>query len=137
MGFDISGNTAVLEFDADTPLAGATVRVSLDMSVRDFLMLQRTIAGMSTDASALAPEMLDRWESAYRMFGQKALKSWDLEMDGEPVPATDDGFLSLPFGVANVIFTAWARVLGGPPPNSSAVSVNGATSEVAFAGTAR
>ena len=137
MGFDIGGNTAVLEFEDGTALAGAVVRVSLDMSVRDFLALQRTIVGMSSDASTMAPEMLDRWESAYRMFGGKALRSWNLEADGEPVLASEEGFLSIPFAAANEIFTAWAKVLGGPSPNSRAVSVNGASSVAAYAETER
>lgn len=124
-GFDIGGNTAVLEFAEGTALVGAVVRVSLDMSVRDFLALQRTIAGMSVDAGALDGSMLDRWEQAYRAFGKKSLKSWNLELDGQPLEASEEGFLSLPFTAANEIFTVWAKALGGPAPNLSAVSTNG------------
>ena len=131
MGFDIGGTTARLEFAEGTLLEGATVRVSLDMSVRDFLALQRTIAGISTDAANLDNTALDRWEAAYRMFGKTALKSWDLMADGQDISATEDGFLSLPFAIANAIFTAWAQALGGPGPNSSAVSANGASLEAA------
>lgn len=133
MGFEIGGNNAVLEFGADTGLAGAVVQVSLDMSVRDFLALQRAIAGMSSDASGLDESMLDRWEKAYTMFGATSLKSWNLELAGQPVPATADGFLSLPFASANTIFTAWARALASPSPNSPAASVNGALSEAELA----
>ena len=52
------------------------------------------------------------------------------------IPADEDGFLSLPFNAANSIFTAWASALGGPPPNSSAASANGALSEAEFVGMA-
>ena len=125
MGFDVGGNTAVLEFEEGTALDGAEVRVSLDMSVRDFLALQRTIAGMTTDAAALDGSMLDRWEAADCMFARTALRSWNLENGGIAVEASEDGFLSLPFAAANAIFTAWARALGGPGPNSNGVSASG------------
>lgn len=127
-GFDIGTTTAVLEFDKGTALEGAVVRVSLDMSVRDFLALQRTIAGMSSDSAEVSGDALERWEAAYRMFAESALRSWDLERGGEAIPATVDGFLSLPFTVANAIFGAWAQALGGPSPNSNAASASFDTS---------
>lgn len=119
----------MLEFAEGTVLAGAQVRVSLDMSIRDFLALQRTIAGLRVDPAAIDDAALDRWERAYRVFGKTALKSWNLEVAGQPVEASEDGFLSLPFSVANDVFTAWAKALAGPSPNSNGASVNGAQSE--------
>ena len=132
MGFDVGGNAARLEFQPGTVLDGATVRVSLDMSVRDFLALQRTIAGFATSGETVATETLEQWEAAYRQFASTALVSWDLTASGEPIPATVDGFLALPFTVANAIFTAWAQALGGTPPNSPAASASGAMSEAEF-----
>lgn len=133
MGFDIGGNTALLEFQPGTVLDGATVRVSLDMSVRDFLGLQRTIAGFVSTGESVAGETLDQWEAAYRQFASTALKSWDLQRDGEDIPADVDGFLSLPFAAANAIFTAWASALGGTPPNSPSASGSGELSPEEFA----
>lgn len=132
MGFDVGGNTARLEFQPGTVLDGATVRVSLDMSVRDFLALQRTIAGLATSGETVPAETLEQWEQAYRLFASTSLLSWDLERDTHPVPTDADGFLSLPFAVANAIFTAWASALGGVSPNSPAASANGVPSEADF-----
>lgn len=132
MGYEIGGNTARLEFQPGTVLDGATVRVSLDMSVRDFLGLQRTIAGFASSGESVAGETLEQWEAAYRQFAGSALKSWDLQRDGVDIPADVDGFMSLPFAAANAIFTAWAGALGGTPPNSPAASQNGALSEADF-----
>lgn len=132
MSFNIGGNTARLEFQPGTVLDGATVRVSLDMSVRDFLALQRTIAGFASTGDTVAGETLDQWEQAYRQFASSALVSWDLTRNGVTIPADVDGFLSLPFNAANAIFTAWASALGSAPPNSLAASASGALSEADF-----
>lgn len=129
--FDIGGDTAALEFAEGTALAGATVRVSLDMSVRDFLALQRNIAGISTNAEAMTSDTLDSWEKAYIQFAERSLLSWDLSRNGVDIPATVDGFLSLPFAAANAVFTAWASALAAPVPSSVAVSDNGTQPETA------
>jgi len=137
MGFEIGGNTARLVFEEGTALDGATVRVSLDMSVRDFLAMQRTIAGLSSaNPEDLADDMLDRWESAYRTFGDRALVSWDVIFEGEPLPATGEGVLSLPFQVANELFSAWGKAIGRVSPNSGAASANGDRSGAAPEATA-
>ena len=128
MAFEIGSTVAVLQFDQGTALEGAKVRVSLDMSVRDFLALQRTIAGISADSASMSGEALEQWEAAYRMFAGSSLRSWDLSRDDKAIPATVDGFMSLPFSVANSIFVAWAQALGGPPPNLRAASESGDTS---------
>ena len=125
MGFDVAETIARLEFDEDSVMSGARVRVSLAMSVRDFIALQRTVAGL-TSGDGMTPEAIEQWEGVYRLFADNSLKSWDLERDGEPIPATADGFLSLPFPAANAIFGAWMGALGRPNPNSSAAYANGA-----------
>ena len=129
--FNIGGDTAVLEFAEGTPLAGATVRVSLDMSVRDFLALQRNIAGISANSESLTSATLDLWETAYTAFADKSLLSWDLSRADEAIPATVDGFLSLPFVMANAVFTAWASALAAPQGNSVAASTSGEPVEAA------
>ena len=141
MGFEVGGNTAKLEFDDATPLGGVSasgersvVRVKLDMSVRDFLGLQRTIAGFATTGDTVAAETLEQWEAAYSQFAAHALVDWNLTSGGEAIPADVDGFMSLPFNAANAIFTAWAGALGGTPPNSPAASLNGHQSEAEYAG---
>ena len=149
MGFEVGGNSAKLEFEQGSVLDGAVVRVTLDMSVRDFLGLQRTIAGFATTGDTVAAETLEQWEAAYSQFAAHALLSWNLSKCdcGAPeshidrpcprpykYPATPDGFLALPFNAANAIFTAWAGALGGTPPNSPAASLNGHQSEAEYVG---
>jgi len=127
MGFRVGGNTAKLEFEHGSMLDGATVRVKLDMEVRDFLELQRTVAALS---DADDTDAMDRMEKAFRQFASSSLVSWNLTKgdEDEPIPATEDGFLSLPFNAANAIFSTWATALGAPSPNSSSASLNGSTS---------
>lgn len=124
MGFEVR-RTAVLEFAEDTALAGATVRASLDMTVREFMALQRSIAALPSAVEDFDDAAIEAWEETYRRFGDEALKSWDIEMDGVEVPATGAGMLTLPFKVANEIFSAWGNALAGAPPNSAAASGTG------------
>lgn len=127
MGFEIGGQTALLIFEEGTSLAGAEVRVSLDMSVRDFLALQRAVSGISQ--ATLGDDQIEALEGAFETFGRLALKSWNLERDGEPIPATGEGMLMLPFKAANEVFAAWGSAISDVSPNLSAVSANGASAE--------
>ena len=127
MGFAIEEQTAALEFAEGTLLAGATVRVSLDMSVRQFVDLQRVVAAMDGSGAELSSaEKMARLESAFTQFAEAALISWDLERKDIPIPSTAEGFMSLPFPHANAIFQAWTSALANPSPNSGAASVPGA-----------
>lgn len=121
MGFDITATTVALEFQDGTPLAGATVRASLDVPIREFLGMQRALAN--------ARNGTDEMEAAYRRFGDVALISWDLERNGEPITADGEGMLSLPFSAANAVLKAWVEASTGPEGNSVSVSENGAQSE--------
>jgi hypothetical protein len=130
--FEIGGNTARLEFAEGMALAGSTVTVSLDMSVTEWLALQRTVAGLDRATD----EQLAAMEGAFRHFGEKALVSWDLALNGNPLPATGDGMMRLPLRVANEIFSAWSAVTAAVSPNSNGVSPNGASVEALSAKTA-
>jgi hypothetical protein len=107
MGFDVGGNSALLEFQGGTPLAGAEIRVSLDMSVRDFLALKKAIREQAMDGES----------ELYRRFGEDYLLSWNLELRGEPLEATGEGMLSLPIARAGEIFSAWMSAMVQPSPN--------------------
>lgn len=122
--FEIGGNTARLEFDEGTRLAGSVVTVSLDMSVSEWLALQRTVAGLNQATD----EQLSAMEGAFRHFGENALVSWNLALQGEELPPTGDGMMRLPLIIANEIFSAWSAVTA-VSPNSSAASANGASAE--------
>ena len=133
-GFEVGGNTARLEFADGSALDGATVRVSLDVSVKEYLNIERAASVLPLDNTP-AGELLDRWEALYRMFAERYLLSWDLALEGKEIPSTPEGMLSIPFRYARAIFLEWKAALSSPLPNSNAVSVNGATSEAGFAKT--
>lgn len=120
MAFEVKGGTVTLEFAEGTVLAGARVECSLDMSIRDFVRLQRMWAA-ADDGD------LEKVEAAYSMFGDRALVSWDLTLGGVELPATGEGLVQLPVACANAIFAAWSDAVGGKSPNSSAASANGRT----------
>ena len=129
--FEVGGNTARLEFADGSALDGATVRVSLDVSVREYLDIERAASVLPLDDTP-ASELLDRWEALYRMFGERFLLGWDLTLEGEAIPSTAEGMLAIPFRYARAIFLAWKAALSSPLPNSLAVSANGATPEAGF-----
>jgi hypothetical protein len=113
----------VLEFAEGTALAGAEVRVSLDMSVEDFYALRAAVR-----------ERTDEGEmELYRRFGDEYLLGWNLEAKGKPVSATGAGMLQIPVRRAGEIFGAWMSALVQPSPNSNAASANGAQSEAGSA----
>jgi len=127
MGFEVSKSSVRLEFAEGTLLSGATVQVSTDMSVRDFINLQRSLGALSKDGSG------DEWQRTYALFGESYLESWDLVRNGEPLTADAEGMLSLPIRVASELFNAWVQALVAPAPNLRAASANGVLSEAELA----
>lgn len=121
MGFEVGGNTAVLEFGEGTALDGAFVRISLDMSVKEFLALQRR-ATNETDSNEVRTAAM---EATYQEIGDAVLVDWDVVLKGEPLPATGDGLLRLPWAVAQQFVTVCLEVMSGAlAGNSSAASAN-------------
>ena len=43
------------------------------------------------------------------MFGDTVLTSWNIEEDGELIPATGEGFMTLPPAFCMAIIGAWAE----------------------------
>lgn len=125
MAFEVSGGTVVLEFTENTVLHGATVKCSLDVSVRQFMELQRQRAQLRETAD------IEQMEAVFRVFGDIAIREWDLVMQGEPLPATGEGLLKLSFAQVLAIFTAWSQAMAGESPNSSSASPSGSTLEQA------
>lgn len=130
MGFEVGGNTAVLEFGEGTALDGAEITVSLDMSVGEYLAMQRVISGitvLATTTEGAGEQALQSWEKAYRTFADEALVSWNLTLRGVAVPPTGDGMMTIPFAAASQIFSEWVGALVSPPKVSSVASTNGVT----------
>ena len=149
----IGGRTAMLHFEEGTLLAEDKVRVSLDMTMDDFMHIQGLVSGIAEESGS---EQMSSIQEAFEEFGNLALLSWTLthcqcsketratHWDGGdyncpspvPIPADGKGMRSLPMPFANEIFAAWGSVVSDVSPNSSAVSVNGASEAVASEQTA-
>jgi hypothetical protein len=120
---EVGGEPVTLAFAEGSPLAGASIRVSLDMSMRRFIALQRAVARATEDG-----DTWDDLEQAYAIFTEDALLGWDLTFKGEPIPADLDGLMSLPKRTCMPIFNAFISVVMASDPNSSAASESGPTS---------
>jgi hypothetical protein len=133
VGFRLNENTAVLEFPESSVLHGATVRVSLDLPIRDLLAIQRDAERMRT---ADGPEGWDVMEESYTKFARDVLRDWDLEdrSTGEPLPCNEEGYMTLSGPEAQAIREGWMQAVTTVSGNLQAASENGAMSEAAVAG---
>lgn len=96
MGFQIPKNrTAKLKFEE---YPGMEVDAKIDVSVGDFMELQR----LMNDEKPI---------ELYPLFGDQILEGWNLEDNGESIPADGEGMMSLSPVFANVIIGAWAKAV--------------------------
>jgi len=147
MGHNVGANKALLVFDEGSLLAGATVRVSLTVKLRQFFTLQQAlpafanVAGLTAEDAERGDEMCDEFVES------GALLSWNLEREDEgdvlqPIPADREGFMSLLLAHRIAIISAWVSAISeatGPSPKPSTasasiepVSLSGARSEAGF-----
>lgn len=129
MGFDApSGPRLRLEFD-DAGYAGLVV-ICREPSLGAYLDLVG-LAGAST---------MDGVRHALEQFGNDVLAEWNVTKDGDPVPATAEGLLSLDRSFARAIFNAWqANVVRVPgplesQPNDGAMSAEASIPMVTLSG---
>ena len=98
--FIVERREAFLTFPEDSDYHGAEIRAKLDVDVRTFLELQ------SIGDDATATELRD----AFTLFGDAIVKEWNLQdEDNKPVPATGDGFMTLPPAFCTSVIGAWAE----------------------------
>ena len=103
MGFLLERRDMVITFSEDHDYHGAEIKGLLDADVKTFLKLQ------SINDSSGSQEL----ESAFKMFGDTIIQEWNVEnSDGSTVPATGEGFLSLPPAFCLAVITEWATVAG-------------------------
>lgn len=147
MGFRPEPTIYKLEFEESTGLAGLMVRVAC-CTIGEFNQMLRG----STDAELDLRKLPDNPQEAYAMvrdYGKAAaaandeafemfgryLKDWDLEdTDGNPVPTTMEGILSVEKPVIGKIIAAWHSAMmqvDNPLPQTSQ---NGRSSEEASLG---
>ena len=103
MGFLLERRDMVITFGEAHEYHGAEIKGRLDADVKTFLTLQAI-----NDNSGSA-----ELESAFTMFGDQIIQEWNIENeDGTTVPATGEGFLSLPPAFCLAVITEWANVAG-------------------------
>ena len=112
--FEITGQTAAIAFGEAHPLHGATIRVSLDMSLEDVIGMQERFEAASAaskveggDASS-APATMRR---EFSKFASDVLIDWDLAKRGEAVPANGEGMLSLPMRTAMLVMRGYFKAV--------------------------
>ena len=119
MGFEVPRRTAVLQFEGEE-YEGCEVRCVFDISLGDLLYFDNLEAGSQ------------KAEEAMRRFGDSFLESWNVEINGESVPATGDGIMLVPAPFALMMLNAWreamTKIAGVSDPLGDA-SKNGSTSE--------
>uniref|UniRef100_A0A6M3XKI8 Uncharacterized protein n=1 Tax=viral metagenome TaxID=1070528 RepID=A0A6M3XKI8_9ZZZZ len=101
MGYEIPKRTALLTFEG-TDYDGAEVRVRLDVGLGFWLKIREL------GDSPNAPEL-------YSLFAQTILMDWNLEDEGERLPATEEGILTIPSALANIIINSWMEAVAKPP----------------------
>ena len=114
-GFEPPGSGAKLDF-SDTAYAGLEVTMDA-VSLGDLLDIQDVA---ETGTGAAAREMVTRFA--------KCLESWNVTRNGEPVPATLEGVLSLDAVFIGAIVKAWTQGTAEAPPPLPGGSPSGGSS---------
>jgi hypothetical protein len=113
MGFKIPNRKLVIEL-AD--YEGAEVTCKLDVKMKTFFSLQ----DLASDNDSI--------ESAYTVFGDQILESWNFENEnGEEIPATAKGMLEIPPSIAIALMSAWTQEVSSGGMTSSTESPSGDT----------
>ena len=89
-----------MQFPESSEYHGLDVRVKLDVELSTFLEFQK----IGTDATA------EDMTYMFKKFGDQILQDWNMvDEDMEMVPASGDGFMTLPPSICIAIVTAWAE----------------------------
>lgn len=114
MPYEVKRRTCTLDLGAD--YEGANVKCKLDVSMDLYFEF------MALDQAN--PESI---KSAMESFGREVLISWEIEEDGEKLPADADGLKRLPPALVLAMIQSWAQGAGDVPLVSAAPSLNGST----------
>lgn len=103
MGFEVPTSVLNLTFDEypDLEVRAGSITLARLLDLTEQAEGLRKDAGSASEARELFAE-----------FGGK-LRSWNCERDGEPIPATLDGLLSLDADFAAKILLSWFDAIGG------------------------
>ncbi len=117
MGFTPKRKQYLLKFK-DSDMEGLEVLMT-SVSMGDLLALQ------SADATKTSPADMARLLGIL----ERAMISWNVEIDGVPVPATAQGFESMDMAFVMDIIMAWTEAISGVSPPLPGNSLSGETSQ--------
>src|SRR6266705_2766064 len=115
MGFTPPRKQYRLKFQ-DSDLEGLEVLMN-SASLGDIMALQ------SMDTGDTTPENLEKLLSIL----ERAMVSWNVEIDGEPVPATLAGFEKMDISFVMAIISSWTEAISGVAPPLPGSSPSGET----------
>ena len=97
--FVVPRRDALITFPEGHEYEGAEIRAKLDVDVKTFLDLQAL-----SDATTA-----EETREIFTKFGDVIITEWNLnDENNKSIPATSDGFMSLPAAICTAIITAWA-----------------------------
>lgn len=102
MGFEEPQDTARLVFEGD--YAGAEVVCRLNVPLGTYFAIGKSQSG-GNDAA----------EEALRLLGDNVLVAWNVERNGQPVPANGDGMMQISPRFATLILGEWLKVAAEVP----------------------
>ena len=97
--FQLQRRTALLVFDGD--YEGLEIRTRLDVPLGLFLDIQ-TMAEANQSKDVL------------EKFGNEILLSWNLQEEGNDVPANAEGIMQLPLELSTLLIEKWTEVVAKP-----------------------
>jgi hypothetical protein len=98
--FVLQRREANLQFPESSEYHGLDVRVKLDVPLSLFLEFQKI--GQEATSEEMAYQ--------FKRFGDDILQDWNMvDEDMEMVPASGEGFMTLPPNICIAIVTAWAE----------------------------
>jgi len=98
--YSVPRKTCVLVLTGDHE--GAEARCRLDVGMGTYFAISK----IDTDDKA-------QIIAACRLFGDEILIDWNLEDEGQVIPATSDGFLAIPPALATAMVQAWSEAMTG------------------------
>ena len=100
--YSVPRKTCVLVLTGD--YEGAEARCRLDVGIGTYFAI-----------SKLDGEDAAQVVAACQRFGDEILSEWNLEEDGKLIPATGEGFLSIPPALCLAMIQAWSEAMTGIP----------------------
>lgn len=112
MGYDVPDPRVDFVFD-DGPFAGATMNASVALSPNAYFGIRQWLGQLGTGQDT--DSLMAAAQEVARLFVQHARPTWNLQRDGEPIPPTVEGLLSLDLRLLWAIVNEWVGQFGKAP----------------------